>query len=48
VGQNPGREALVRRLDSEERQVAKLELMAACAIFLVAAIVVYMVFYYRP
>jgi hypothetical protein len=38
----------MRKPDSEERQVARLELMAACAIFLVAAIVVYMVFYYRP
>lgn len=40
--------ATMRKLDPEERQVAKLELMAAAAIFLVAAIVLYMVFYYRP
>ena len=38
----------MRKLDPEERQMAKLELMAASAIFIVAAIVLYMVFYYRP
>jgi hypothetical protein len=39
---------VARRADPEERQTARLELMAAGAIFLVAAIVLYMVFYYRP
>ena len=32
----------------EERQVVYLELIAASAIFLIIAIVIYMVFSYRP
>ncbi len=35
-------------LDPERRQVARLEILAAAAILLVAAVVLYMVFAYKP
>jgi hypothetical protein len=38
----------MRKFGSEERQVALLEALAASAILLIAAMVLYMVFYYRP
>jgi hypothetical protein len=34
--------------DPEQRQVMILELVAASAIFVIAGLVLYMVFYYRP
>jgi hypothetical protein len=34
--------------DPEQRQVMMLEVLAASAIFVIAALVLFMVFYYRP